>query len=294
MTKSRTAIAAMLMAGALVAATSLIAKALGLQTPTTDGLHPLQITAGRFVFAWTALALVLTFRPNMRPAFRAVHWRWHILRVICGWSGITCMFAAVVFMPVAEATAISFLSPLLTMALSVLFLGEHLTARKVVAAAMAVSGAVLILQPDTSGLQSAGLLAVASAVFMGIEAIFIKRLSDTEPGMQILFISNSIGGAIALVTANFVFTAPTALQWTGLIALGTVMVAGQAFFIQAMKRGEASFVMPAFYSVLLFAAFYDFAIYSVIPTPIAMIGSCLIVAAAILLAIHKPMGPREA
>ncbi|EFL88235.1 putative integral membrane protein DUF6 [Ahrensia sp. R2A130] len=283
----------MLIAGALVAATSLFAKALGLPTASGAGLHPLQITAGRFVFAWFALALVLCGRPTIRPAFHNVHWRWHIFRVLCGWSGITCMFAAVNYMPVAEATAISFLSPLLTMLLSVLLLGEHLTARKLLAAAMALCGAALILQPDASGLQPAGIMALGSAVLMGIEAIFIKRLSDAEPGMQILFVSNSIGMIIALAAASFVFTAPTGLQWLGLIALGTIMVTGQAFFIQSMKRGEASFVMPAFYSVLLFAALYDLAIFGVVPSSVAIAGSVLIVAAALLLAVkgsnNKPI-----
>ncbi|TQV66464.1 hypothetical protein [Aliiroseovarius halocynthiae] len=44
------------------------------------------------------------------------------------------------------------------------------------------------------------------------------------------------------------------------------MVLGQSLFIQAMKRGEASLVMPAFYFVLVFAALYDFALFGVWPS----------------------------
>lgn len=188
-------------------------------------------------------------------------------------------------MPVAEATAISFLSPLVTMALSVTFLGEAMTARKIVATVSALVGGILILQPDADGLRPAGLLALASAGLMGVETILIKKLADSEPALQILLISNTIGTVIALSVASFVFVAPTAAQWVALCALGTIMVTGQAFFIQSMKRGDASFVIPAFYSVLVFAALYDLAIFDVVPTTLALLGSAFIVIAALLLSM---------
>ena len=63
---SQKAVVAMLAAGALVAATSVLAKWLGLDSGQTEGLHPQQITAGRYGFALLALTMVLTVRPRLR------------------------------------------------------------------------------------------------------------------------------------------------------------------------------------------------------------------------------------
>ncbi|MEM6464767.1 MAG: DMT family transporter [Pseudomonadota bacterium] len=280
------AIALMFAAGALIAATSLIAKALGLPDGGSPGLSPFQISAGRFVFALAALLLFVSIAPAKRPSIKGARWSWHILRSVCGWLGVTCMFAAVVRMPVAEATAISFLSPLVAMLLAVLMLGENVGSKKILAAGLAVAGAALILRPGSDAFQFAGLFALAAALFMGAETIFIKRLSDSEPALRVLLINNSIGAWISVVAGVVVWSWPTAGQWLLLICVGVVMVCGQALFIQAMRRGEASFVMPAFYSVLAFAALYDFALYRVVPGWSAIIGAGLIVAGAMILVVR--------
>lgn len=277
----------MVAAGLLIAATSLIAKRLGLETDAAGALNPFQISAGRFVFALVALGLFLAVAPQSRPSLKGANWTWHLLRSLCGWLGVTCMFAAVARMPVAEATAISFLNPLITMGLAVLILGERITVRKYIAAGLAIAGALLILKPGTGAFQPASLLALAAALFMGVEAIFIKRLSDTEPALRVLLINNTIGAAVSLTVAGFAWTWPSGEQWMLLIALGIVMVCGQSLFIQSMKRGEASVVIPAFYTVLVFAACYDFVFYGVLPTWIAAIGAALIVAGALALVVQN-------
>ena len=197
------------------------------------------------------------------------------------------MFAAVAKMPLAEATAISFLSPLVTMAFAMLLLGESIGIRKAFAAGLAAIGAVLILRPGTTAFQPAALFALAAALLMGLEAIVIKRLSETEPAARILFINNLFGAVVSLIAASFVWVWPTVSQWYLLAALGAIMVLGQTLFIQAMKRDEASLIIPAFYSVLVFAGIYDYLFYGARPEVLAAIGSAMIVWSALLLAAPK-------
>jgi len=277
------AILIMICASALIAATSLIAKSLGTDTVTDTALHPLQVSAGRFGFALLGLAAFICVRPKARPSFCGAHWRWHIARTSCGWLGISCMFAAVASMPVAEATAISFLAPPIAMVLAVFMLGEALTARKLLAVVLAAIGGVLILRPGSDAFQIAGLYALAAAGFMAFETMFIKRLSDREPALRILILNNALGATIAVIAACFVWAPPTAAQWMLLVLLGLVMVSGQALFIQSMKRAPASTLMPAFYSILVFAALYDWVFNAVIPSDIAILGGGLIIAGALVL-----------
>lgn len=280
-------IALMFGAGALVAATSLLAKALGLADAAGPGLNPFQVSAGRYTFAFCTLLLFVLLVPSARPSIAGAPWRLHVLRSVCGWLGVTCMFAAVARMPLAEATAISFLNPLVAMVLAVVTLGEHLNVRKIIAAVLAVAGAMLILRPGSEAFQSAGLLALCAALFMGLEVVFVKHLSDREPALRVLLINNAVGTCVSLAVAMSVWIWPTGLQWLMLIVLGVVMVSAQSLFIQSMKRGEASFVIPALYSVLVFAALYDFALYGAVPSRMAVAGAALIVGGAMILAIKR-------
>ena len=101
----------------LLAGTTLFAKLLG-DDSAGLGLHPFQISAGRFFFAWIAIAAVASFQP---PSIAGANWKLHIGRATCGWGSGTCLFAAASVLSLSSANALSFLSPLVTMFLSILF-----------------------------------------------------------------------------------------------------------------------------------------------------------------------------
>lgn len=283
----RLAIGLMGLASALFAGTSLIAKVLGQPLGQAASLPPFMVSFGRFSFAFCALLVLVALRPAMRPRFSGARWDLHLARSLCGWGGVTCMFTAVARMPVAEASAISFLSPVVTVALAIALLGESATLRKLIAAALALVGAMLVMRPGSDAFQPAAVFALAAAALMGIEGYFIKRLSDSEPALRILLINNAMGASIATLVALTVWQMPTPSQWALMALLGTIMVCGQSLFIQSMKRADASAVIPAFYSVLVFAAIYDRVLFGLTPGMIAILGATLIVSGALLLAARR-------
>jgi drug/metabolite transporter (DMT)-like permease len=273
--------ASMIGCAALVAMTTLLAKALGKGAIDGSALHPLEISAGRFVFAWlTLLPIVLWRRPNLK----AVAWRLHVARSVCGWSGVSCMFAAATVLPLADATAISFLSPLITMMLAIPLLGERVGPWRWGAAVVAMAGAFLLIRPGAASFQAMALVALGSAFFMGLESIFVKKLTGTDRPLRILFINNSIGAVLAVTAAAFVWVSPSPEQWQALAAIGMIMVTAQSLFIQALRHGDASFALPFFYATLVFAAVYDFAVFSVLPSALSAAGAVLVVGGALLLA----------
>ena len=164
-----------------IAATSAIAKQLGPESGA--GLHPLQVSFGRFLFGFMTL---LPFVLVKRPSFVDTKWALHISRSVFGWAGVSGMFAAVALMPLAAATAISFLSPFFAMILAILFLGERAGPWRWGAAGIAFTGVVILTQPGTDSFQPAALIALMAAMFMGAELALIKRLTGTEPLLRIL------------------------------------------------------------------------------------------------------------
>ncbi|MEM6357178.1 MAG: DMT family transporter [Pseudomonadota bacterium] len=272
-----TMLAAMLGACALIAATSLIAKLLGVAAGA-DALHPLQISAGRFVFALAALAVFIAVA---RPSLRGGYLGTHLGRATCGWLGVTCMFAAVSEMPMADATALTFLSPIFTMLLAIPILGDRIGPRRWMAVCVSMVGAAALTGIGTGALQPAALIALTAALLFGMEAIFVKRLSEREQPIRILFVNNSIGAVVSLAAALTVWRWPTAEGWLLLVVLGVAMVSAQALFIQAMKRARASQVVSLFYTTLVFAALYDFALFGEVPSIVAWCGAGLIVAGSV-------------
>ena len=270
-------------ATAFIAATTLMAKALG-----NDALGPalpaLQISHGRFLFAFMAISTAVMI---MRPRLSAPHWGLHLARTSCGWAGITLMFASVAHIPLADATAISFLNPVFGMMLAIPLLGETVGRIRWFAAALALFGAFILLRPTPESFQPAALLAFGAAMVMGLELIFIKKLTGREGPFQILFFNNLMGLCIATLAVLPVWQMPSTAQWVLLAAIGVCMAVAQTCFVNAMARADASFVAPFSYGTLIFAALYDQIFYGVVPDAVTLIGAGIIIAGAALLALRE-------
>ena len=270
----------MLTATAFIAGTMVLAKSLGTDTLGLP-LHPLQISQGRFMFAFLAIASAAAV---LRPRISRPHMGLHIGRTLFGWGGVTLMFAAVAFIPLSDATAISFLNPVFGMLLAIPLLGERVGPLRWLAAFTALLGALILLRPGPESFQLAGLLALGAAILMGMELILIKKLANREPAFQILLVNNALGLGIATLAVLPVWVMPTGGQWGALIGLGVLMATAQACFVNAISRADASFITPFSYVTLIFATLYDLLIFDVWPDWVSMTGALIILGGASLLA----------
>jgi drug/metabolite transporter (DMT)-like permease len=282
------AVLLMCLATAFIAGTTLAAKALG-----TEALGPalpaFQVTFGRFLFAFLALGSAAAV---LRPRFSRLHPGLHLGRTALGALGVTLLFAAVAHIPLSDATAISFLNPVFGMLLAIPLLGEKVGRWRWLAAGIALIGAMVLLRPGPDTFQPAALLALGAALALGLELIFIKRLSGRERPFQILLVNNAIGLALMTVIAIPGWQSPTPAQWAALAALGVMMASAQACFVNAMARADASFVTPFSYLTLIFAALYDLVIFDVVPDAVSVSGATIIVAGAMLLAWREAVNRR--
>ncbi|MBT6191894.1 MAG: DMT family transporter [Tateyamaria sp.] len=267
-------------ATAFIAATTLIAKALG-----TDqfgpAIHPFQIVFGRFLFAFLAFSIAVAI---LRPTLQRPHLGLHLARTLGGWAGLTLMFASVAYIPLADATAISFINPVFGMIFAIPFLGERVGKWRWLAAGISLIGAMILLRPTPDSFQPAALLALAAAVILGAELNVIKKLTSRENPFSILFVNNAIGVGIAGVAVIWVWQAPMPTQWVLMATLGVAMTVAQTCFVNAMARADASFVAPFSYGTLIFAALYDVVFYDVIPDHVTLLGAAIIILGALLLA----------
>lgn len=272
--------ALMLAASALVAVTTLFAKALGTEALGTP-LHPVQVTHGRFLFAFLTLSVTAAI---LRPSIGRPHWGLHVARTTSGFVGVTLMFAAVARIPMSDATAITFLNPVFAMMLAIPLLGENVGRWRWTAAGIALLGALILLRPGPESFRPAALLALGSAAVMGLEVIFIKKLAGRERPFQVLLVNNAIGLAIASAAVLTLWQTPSPAQWAALAGLGVAMAAAQACYINAVARADASFVAPFAYATLVFATLYDAAVFGTLPDWISVLGALTILTGGAVLA----------
>lgn len=277
------AAALILLGSAIIAGTTVLAKGLG-----TDffgpALHPLQAAHGRFLFALLTLLVVLAI---VRPRLTRPNVPLHFARAACGFSTVALLFTAATMIPLPDATAISFLSPLVTMLLAALFLREQVGSSRWFAAALAMTGAVVLLRPGEGTLAVGALIALGSAVTMGAELTIVKRLTRREGALQILLMSNLFGITLSTLAVIPVWTPPAPAQWLALTALGMLMLVAQTCYVHAMRFADVSFVAPVGYTTLVFAAVYDIIIFSAWPDLVSLTGAGLILAGAIVLTTRE-------
>jgi len=265
---------------AFIAATTLIAKALATEQFGAS-MHPFQIVFGRFLFAFLAFALATAI---LRPPLQRPHLPLHVARTMGGWAGLALMFASVAHIPLADATAISFLNPVFGMIFAIPLLGEKVGKWRWSAAGIAFVGAVILLRPTPDSFQPAALLALGAAVILGFELNIIKKLTRRENPFSILLINNAIGVCVAGFAVMWVWVWPTPEQWALMAVLGCAMAVAQTCFVNAMARADASFVAPFSYGTLIFAALYDVLFYDVVPDGVTIAGAAIIIAGALFLA----------
>jgi drug/metabolite transporter (DMT)-like permease len=261
----------------LLAGTTLLARAMGPQIAGEDALHPILIAWARFAFGAAILVPIAVLR---RTDLSGTPWRLYLGRVCCGIGGVTGMFAAAGLMPLADATAISFLSPLFAMVFAIIFLGERVGPWRWGAAALAFAGAMVLTRPGSAAFEPAALIALTAAAFMGAELIFIKYLSGREGHVKILAVNNALAAALMTIPAILVWQMPSGEQWLMLMALSAAMVGAQVLFLRGISIAEANVAAPFFYTMLIFAALYGWILFGEVPGPVTLAGAALILLGA--------------
>ncbi len=270
----------MIICCALIAASTFGAKILG-RGEMGAPMHAFQITFGRYFFALCVLTTAAFFMPVGRPK---VSLPLYAARTFCGWAGVSGLFAAAALIPLADATAISFLSPVFAMLLAVMFLGETVGRIRWTAALVALAGGIVLLRPGAGALEPGAIIALGAAVILAVEITLIKRITRVEPVLRFLLITNIMGVLMASVAAIPVWRSPSLDEWVMMAFVGLSMVTAQILFTASMKIADASFIAPFFYATLIFAALYDALWFGVIPGVISIAGAAMILVGAMVLA----------
>lgn len=205
----------------------------------------------------------------------------HVVRNIIHFGGQNLWFYAITVAPLTLVFALEFTSPLWTMLLAALFLGERLTARKLGAGLVGFVGVLIVVQPGAQPLSMGMITAALAALFFAANAILTKRLTRTESITCILFWLSAIQLIIGLIVCLWdgQMTVPSVamLPWLAVIGIGGI--GAHYCLTKALSLAPASVVMPMDFARLPTIAVVGMVLYGEALEWAVLLGAVLIFAA---------------
>ena len=236
-----------------------------------------QVTWGRFFFA--ALFTLLLCGRNLPRLVHSHAPRLQLARSVFQTMTTFSFNTGLAHVPLATASIIMFLAPILVTLLSIPVLGERVSLRRWLAIAVAFGGAVVVMEPwSSAGLGSGfGMIAIlAAALFNASYQITTRQLRHDDPLTSLLFTA-AFGAIVTSLILPWFWVWPDALGWLKLMASGALGTLGHMFIIRAYSYAPASVVAPFSYSTLLWASLLGWLVFSDWPRPFTWVGAVLIV-----------------
>jgi drug/metabolite transporter (DMT)-like permease len=275
--------ALLMMTSALAfSAMTMLVKLVGQRIPSQEIVVARALVS--LVLSWTMLR-----RAGLSPWGHARGWLW--LRGALGFAGLSCVYAAVTHLPLAESTVLQFLHPPITAVLAGLFLGEALSRRMVGASLASLLGVVLVARPALLFGDAARALdplwvavAIGGAVFSAGAYVLVRRLSQTEDPLVIVFYFPLVTVPAALPTMIPDFVWPEGVDWLLLACVGLATQIGQVTLTRGLSILPAAQGTALSYMQVVFAAGWGILVFGDWPDAFAITGATLIVASSLWVA----------
>ncbi|MBM3536299.1 MAG: DMT family transporter [Alphaproteobacteria bacterium] len=246
-------------------------------------IDPFQIALFRCFFGGLIVLPFLLASANPM-AFQTRRLGGHVVRAAAGYLAMAFGWYAIVHLPLADATALSFSRPLFLVVLAVLFMGEIVRWRRWTATAAGFIGVLVMARPGLSQVDLGLVAAIGGAFCVAVVSMMIKSLAATERPATIIFYFGVLSSLLALGPALWVWRTPSLVEFALLVWIGAVGSLGQYFTIRAFRIAEATAVDPFDYTRLLFATIFGFLFFNEVPDIFTLVGAAIIVGSTFYIA----------
>ncbi|WP_321828613.1 DMT family transporter [Thalassovita sp.] len=262
------------------------------------------VPVGQVVFFRSAVALVplvlfLMWTKDFPSGLRSKRPMGHVMRCLMGCAAMFASFASLKYLPLAHASILGYLAPMLAVVLARFILGENVSPIRWFAVVLSFLGMLVLVLPKATGAtvdQSymIGLaLALVMAVFTAGAKIQIRSLALTENAGAIAFYFALTCALAGLLTAGLGWVQPNPMQWLLLIGSGLTGGIAHIMMTLALQKSEVSKLAPFEYLSLIFAVIADYTLFNVVPG-LAFVGATALILAAMWLVTFKDQLPQGA
>jgi drug/metabolite transporter (DMT)-like permease len=263
-----------------------------------------QVVFFRAAFAIVPVALIYSLRGELLQMVRTGRIAGHAGRGLFSVGGMFMNFASLARLPIVDATALSFASPIATVVLSAIFLKERVRIYRWSAVVLGFVGVLVMLWPHFDPSRYAGVATTATAIgaICGLTGAIInagaviqtRRLTDTETTSSIVFYFSLFCALAGLATLPFGWIWPAPMQLAALIATGVIGGLSHIFLTESYRHAPQSVVAPFNYTTMLWALVFGYVFFNEIPVPLVLIGASIIAAAGLIVVFReRQLGKRD-
>jgi drug/metabolite transporter (DMT)-like permease len=271
--------ACMLVATALFATMQLLIRVAGTTVPAVE------------ISFWRSFFGLLIQLPLLwwfgLASIRTARLRLHGLRGLLHGVSMMLWFVALMEVPLAEATALEFASPIVATTLAILFLGEVVRVRRIVALCAGVIGVMLVVRPGFQEVSNGQVLALVSVALWAGCQLIIRELGRTETAFTQGFYMVLFFTPITLVSSLPVWVWPSVDDLMLLFLVGVVATAGTWFYGEAFRRAEMGAILPLEATKLLWSVAYGLLFFSEEPLLLTLLGGVIIFGAAVYITLRE-------
>ena len=246
----------------------------------SDRYGTVQLTWARFFFHFSILAPIVLYRYGAsalkpgQPVLQLVRGGFTLAATIL-------FFAAIAKMPIADALALLFVSPMIVTALSPFVLGEHVGIRRWSAVACGFIGALIILRPGFGVAQTSSFLAVGAGCSFAIYTLLTRKLSRSAPPLVTLAYTAVLGAVLMSVAVIPVWITPPPMDLLMMAGIGAIAAGGHFLLIKAFDYAPASLLAPYSYSEIVTATAVGWIFFTDFPDGWTWTGIAVIVTSGI-------------
>jgi drug/metabolite transporter (DMT)-like permease len=245
--------------------------------------HPFEIACLRSLFTILVLA---PFFARDTLALRTTKPLHQLGRGMCMIASSVLFIAGLSALPIADATAIGFVSPLLVTALSIPFLGEKVGIRRWSAVIVGFIGVLIVVRPGTGAFNPAALFPLFSAAAWALGLILTRLMRNSESVLTTILYTTLVGLVLTAFALPWVWRMPDLHGWMLMAAMGVLSAIGQTLLIAALTRAPASLVAPFSYSQMLWATLVGLFVFHTVPDAVTWVGAGILIASG-LYTIHR-------
>ena len=238
--------------------------------------YPLvQVVWGRYIFHLILAVIVLG--PSLSRLVRSANLKLQLLRSGFMFGSTTFYFAGVQFLPLTEANAINFLTPVLVVVLAQPLLGERVGIQRWIGVAVGFVGAMIIIRPGSGLMDLAAVILMLSALCNASYQLTTRRLGAIDDPLTSLLYTALIGSLGASLATPFTWEPMDSEGWFLMALIGAFALIGHFALIKAYRLAPAPAIAPFSYSILLWSAAFGYLLFDQLPDIWTMIGAAVIV-----------------
>ncbi|MGI9419721.1 MAG: DMT family transporter [Geminicoccaceae bacterium] len=246
------------------------------------GRYPLvQVVWGRYVFHLILALIILA--PHLSRYIRSGNLKLQILRSAFMLGSTTFFFAGVQFLPLTEANAINFLTPVLVVILAQPILGERVGPQRWLGVAIGFAGAMIIIRPGSGLMDLAAGILILSALCNACYQLSTRWLGAIDLPQTTLLYTALVGSIGASAAMPFTWEPMDAEGWLLMALIGAFALIGHFALIRAYSLAPAPTIAPFSYTILLWSAAFGYLLFGQLPDLWTVIGAVIIVCGGILI-----------